>query len=444
MVTKRTETESSPSKGTSETARLHPPLYELALQALSQSGAEYDEHGEEEYFKRDDANANSSSTEELVKTFSIDRYPVRMQYDSATDLTEGNNGRFKIKMVYELLKHRFMYENKDKMDEVWINYCGIPVCFGWKEFAIVTGLKCYPPSQVIPILTQKKIPRTLKKGKGKSCDLHDLVSIVGPSFKNKNLIQALKGKGLSKKHKQSLCLVWFVHNILWARDVNNNISLGLIKLFEDLEAFNSYPWGYESFKMTVKYLLTPLASKIVNLYGFPWAFMNVYPSLVPTNLELKMPFFLTLRSVQTLSDPKVIDRIKIELFGATTITRKIILEGGLVVVDEAVGGGSGAAVGANDTPLKVFKANHYEYDHTDYTNFASPSECSACKCQDCRAKHDVVINAINTLTASVKKLTSKRGLILSKRILFSYVPLEIRAKKRRRVISRALSGIQKK
>ncbi|PHT47738.1 hypothetical protein CQW23_11946 [Capsicum baccatum] len=129
--------------------------------------------------------------------------------------------------------------------------------------------------------------------------------------------------------------------------------------------------------------------------------------------------------------------------------KKIILEGGLVVVvdglsgDGAGGGGSGAAVGANDAPLTVFKANHYEYDHTVYTDFASPSECSACKCQDCRAKRDVVINIINALTASVKKLTSKRGLILSKRILFSSAPLEIRAKRRRGVISRTLSSIQK-
>ncbi|PHU08829.1 hypothetical protein BC332_20689 [Capsicum chinense] len=384
MVPKRTKTESSPSKGTSEAARLHPPLYELVLQALSQSGAEYDEHGEEEYFKRDDADANSPFIEEMVKAFSIDRYLVRMQCDSAADLTgdfvvnsameksfdtfikilreqkldayfrdsfygkyldlpEDNNAHFQIKLVYELLKRRFMYENKDKMAEVWINYCGMPICFGWKEFAIVTGLKCYPPSQVIPILTQKKIPRTPKKGKGKSCDRDDLVSIVGPSFKNKNLIEALKGKGLSKKHKQSLCLV--------------------------------------------------------------------------------------------------IDRIKIELFGATTITRKIILEGGLDVVDEAIGGGSGAAIGANDAPLTVFKANHYECDHTGYTDFASPSKCSTCKCQDCRVKHDVVINAINALTASVKELTSKRGLIPSKRILFSSAPLEIRAKRRRRVISRSLLDI---
>ncbi|PHU20121.1 hypothetical protein BC332_11272 [Capsicum chinense] len=302
MILKRTETESSPSKGTSEAARLHLPLYELALQALSQLGAEYDEHREEECFKRDDADANSPSTEELVKAFSINRYPVRMQCDGAANLT----GDFMV------------------------------------------------------------------------------------NFKNKNLIEALKGKGLSKKHKQSLCLVWFVHNILWARDVNNNISLGLIKLSEDLEAFNSYPWGYESFKTTVKYLLTPLAPKTVNLYDFPWAFM-----------------------------------------------------GGLVVVDRAVGGGSGAAVGANDAPLTVFNANHYEYDHTGYIDFASPSEYSACKCQDCKAKHDVVINAINASTASVKELTSKRGLIPSKRILFPSAPLEIRDKRRKRVISRALSSIQK-
>ncbi|PHU12417.1 hypothetical protein BC332_19347 [Capsicum chinense] len=162
-----------------------------------------------------------------------------------------------------------MYENKDKMDKVWINYYGMPVCFGWKEFAIVTGLKCYPPSPsyVIPILTQKSTPH-IKKGKGKSCDRDDLLSIISPSFKNKNLIEALKGKRISKKHKQSLCLVWFVHNILWARDVNNNISVGLIKPSEDLEAFNSHPWGYESFKMTVKYLLTPLAPNTVTYMAF--------------------------------------------------------------------------------------------------------------------------------------------------------------------------------
>ncbi|PHT94504.1 hypothetical protein T459_02386 [Capsicum annuum] len=59
----------------------------LLLQALSQSGEKDDEYGEKECFKREEPNANSPFTKELVKTFSIDCYPVRMQYDGATDLT---------------------------------------------------------------------------------------------------------------------------------------------------------------------------------------------------------------------------------------------------------------------------------------------------------------------------------------------------------------------
>ncbi|PHU17059.1 hypothetical protein BC332_12754 [Capsicum chinense] len=113
-----------------------------------------------------------------------------------------------------------------------------------------------------------------------------------------------------------------------------------------------------------------------------------------------------------------------ELFGAAAITRKIILEGGLVVVDDGSGSGRGATIGANDVPLTVFEIiSHYDYDHNGYTDFATSSECSACKYQDCKAKHDGVINA---LTASIKKMTSKRGVIPSKRISYPYTPLEIK------------------
>ncbi|KAF3646083.1 hypothetical protein FXO37_20635 [Capsicum annuum] len=216
--------ESDKIPGATDSAVFMVPTYYSSIA----KGAEDNEHGEEESFKRDDPNANSPSIEELVKTFSIDRYPVRMQCDGATDLTgdlvvksimrksfdtfrkilreqklnsyvrercfgkyldlsKDNNARFQMKMVYDLIKRRFMYENKDKMDEVWINYCGMTVCFDWEEFAIVTGLKCYPPSpsQAIPTLTPKKAPRTPKKGKGKFSDRDNLVSIVGPSFKTK-------------------------------------------------------------------------------------------------------------------------------------------------------------------------------------------------------------------------------------------------------------------
>ncbi|PHT85804.1 hypothetical protein T459_07910 [Capsicum annuum] len=131
--------------------------------------------------------------------------------------------------------------------------------------------------------------------------------------------------------------------------------------------------------------------------------------------------------------------------------KKIILDGGLVVVDDGSrsDSGSGAAVGVNETPLTIFETtSHYDYNHTGCTDFspdfAISSKYSICKCQDCKAKYDGVINVINALTASIKEMTSKRGVILSKRISYPYTPLEIKvAKRRRKDTSKASSGIEK-
>ncbi|PHT76121.1 hypothetical protein T459_19643 [Capsicum annuum] len=138
-----------------------------------------------------------------------------------------------------------------------------------------------------------------------------------------------------------------------------------------------------------------------------------------------------------------------ELFGTTTIIRKIILKGGLVAIDDGSRSGSGAIVGDNDPSLTIFETiSHYDYDHTGCTDFspdfATSSECSVCKCQDCKAKHDGVINAINALTSSVKEIASKRGVISSKRISYPYTPLEIKVTKRKRKdTSKASSSIEK-
>ncbi|PHU07317.1 hypothetical protein BC332_23806 [Capsicum chinense] len=59
----------------------------LVQQAISQSEAEDNEHGDEKCFKSEDLNANSPSTEELIKIFSIDSYPVRIHCNGSTNLT---------------------------------------------------------------------------------------------------------------------------------------------------------------------------------------------------------------------------------------------------------------------------------------------------------------------------------------------------------------------
>ncbi|PHU04211.1 hypothetical protein BC332_25033 [Capsicum chinense] len=320
MAPKRKKIESSPSKGTSAVAQLHPPLYELTLHVLSQSGAEDNEHRKEESFKRDDPNSNSPSPKELVKTFSIDHYPVRMLCNGATDLTgdvvvkescfgqyldlsEDNNARFQMKMIYDLLKRRFMYENKDKMDEAWA-------------------------FEAIPYLRQQ------------------------------------------------------------------------VNYQEEVSCRRILRWLLAKTKKNVKFL---------DLFNPPKE-----------------------ASVQTLSDPKVVDGIKMELFGVTATTRKNTLESG-----------------DNNAPLTVFETtSHYDYDHNGCTyfslDFAASSKFSSCKCQDCKAKHNGVINAINALTSYVKKMTSKRGVIPSKRISYPDTPLEIKVAKRIRKDTSKASSIIKK
>lgn len=52
-----------------------------------------------------------------------------------------------------------MKDEAKKMDELWKNYCGMPICFDMKEFVIVTRLRCYPSSEPLPIVTPLKIQR---------------------------------------------------------------------------------------------------------------------------------------------------------------------------------------------------------------------------------------------------------------------------------------------
>ncbi|KAG5596091.1 hypothetical protein H5410_037323 [Solanum commersonii] len=73
------------------------------------------------------------------------------------DLPEKNNAHFQMTMVYELLKRRFIFQNLEKKDEVLINYCGMSLFFGRREFAIVS-VKCHPPSEPILEFIVKKQP----------------------------------------------------------------------------------------------------------------------------------------------------------------------------------------------------------------------------------------------------------------------------------------------
>ncbi|KAM3219172.1 hypothetical protein P3L10_023703 [Capsicum annuum] len=295
----------------------------------------------------------------------------------------------------------------------------MPICFGLKEFAIVTGLRCNLPEE-------PAIKKTPHKGSNKRKVKKDgLLGIVGPSYKVKDLIADLKNKDIPKYYREKLCLVWFVHFVLLARDVKKVIERDLLALADGFGRFNDYPWGYDSYYLTIKYLLKELKPKTTTLYDFPWAFMAwaceiipplrkhfmdypdkvshlrilrwlaavesnkknineadlfnppddavVQPWIVPTIDELEMTSFLTMGLVDTKEDPMV-ELIKKELDGAISI-RRAVRQGqsnvealhDLTQIAKDLGASSGGVAGGvvcdgGSHPASASAASH-DYEH---------------------------------------------------------------------------------
>ncbi|KAK4708993.1 hypothetical protein R3W88_029918 [Solanum pinnatisectum] len=427
------------------------------------------------------------STFEFVKTFSIDKFQVKMPIDDDTDfgdsvvksvmgkvfdkfrvilkeqkletffrsscfglyldLPENNNARFQMTMVYGLLKH----------------YFGMPIYFGIKEFAIITGLRCHHAVQPLPIVKSKNTTNKTKKveGKEKIADDDDLVDIVGKSYKSTNLLKDLESKTLSSKHKESLCLAWAFEAIPHLR-----------QQVKDYSEKVSYPrilrWlSAKNIEVNAVDLFTPPDDAIVH----PW--------LIPTELESTMPFLLTLGFVRTLPDPKVIDRIKRELDGATSIKREALGGGEEAVgavgdpVGDVGGGFDGSGGGDELDDVAHHLVSEKGIDHDDghnigdfgvseyggftpfcprattppyksrlqtFVGVASSSLCFTCQCKGCNERHTELVNIIHALTEAVNSVAPKRGINPSKRVSNSCIPIEIR--KRKRAFSKALSTIK--
>ncbi|KAF3655292.1 hypothetical protein FXO37_16021 [Capsicum annuum] len=98
-------------------------------------------------------------------------------------MPEDHTVRLQMSMAYCLLKHRIKYmgddkdskERKKRLDEIWISYCGMPICFSLKEFTIVTTLICDRPKEPLIKETPPKVPKQIRQPKhyhqidGKHC-----------------------------------------------------------------------------------------------------------------------------------------------------------------------------------------------------------------------------------------------------------------------------------
>ncbi|KAH0632913.1 hypothetical protein KY284_035699 [Solanum tuberosum] len=142
------------------------------------------------------------------------------------------------------------------------------------RFALITGLNCsaYPH--------KSKLNKVLRKGENFHFKVTRNKNITGAK-----LMRIIKSNKLNKEQKLKCSLVWFIHSMLLAHDRSKIVDSNHIKMADDLDFFNSYPWGKESFDLTLTYLKNRInlkkQEKMYNekknacyaLYGFPWAFL---------------------------------------------------------------------------------------------------------------------------------------------------------------------------
>ncbi|KAM3382829.1 hypothetical protein P3S68_008404 [Capsicum galapagoense] len=247
----------------------------------------------------------------IMKNKNIDGLFKKSYFGYFHELLEDHTLHFQMSIVYGLLKRRIKYagddkdskEGKKKMDEIWINYYRMLVCFGLKEFSIVMGLRCdhleEPLIKEIP-LKRSKTSRTTKP--------HPL-----------NRWKALSKQRPTKTNKQKekidglLNITRLSYKVAWAFEVIPPLRKQL-----DYPDEVSHPrilrWlaAKSSTRFNKADHFNPLDDTI-------WV---VHPWNMPTEQELGMTYFITLDLIDAIADPTV-ELIKKELDGATSIKRAV-------------------------------------------------------------------------------------------------------------------------
>ncbi|KAI3873739.1 hypothetical protein MKW92_008469, partial [Papaver armeniacum] len=170
----------------------------------------------------------------------------------------------KIKMhanvVLNVLLRRKYLPKKDKEEVDSMSFIiGVDqeICFGEREFALLSGLKFQGSEMIDHHPNGIRLMEVHFPGKN-GVTLEDLIN------KFHQLPQSLD--------KLKLGLLYIAEGVILGRRSDMNVDKGHFLLVDNLEEFNTYPWGKLSYKATVKSLIRLSEGKSRNVYGFPHVF----------------------------------------------------------------------------------------------------------------------------------------------------------------------------
>ncbi|KAF3677148.1 hypothetical protein FXO38_03952 [Capsicum annuum] len=230
---------------------------------------------------------------------------------------------------------------------------------------------------------------------------------LGKSCKEKELIEYIKSKDVRKSVKKSLCLLYFVHNFLCAKNLNTKLPSEWILQSAYRDAFSAYPWG-----------------RIVH----PW--------ISPTPSEMEMNFLTRLVPLQLTKDDKI-EKLERDLNGVGTIKRdctvvegdldpsRAVYVGGTVVGESSspnidrgksgvgVGGGGGSYLFVT-SGLGDFSGDFRVGRSPIIENVSrpreTPSTIEVLSCKLCHEKIDLLTARVDVLEKAITTMMSKKGI----------------------------------
>uniref|UniRef100_A0A0D3BMN7 DUF1985 domain-containing protein n=1 Tax=Brassica oleracea var. oleracea TaxID=109376 RepID=A0A0D3BMN7_BRAOL len=176
-----------------------------------------------------------------------------------------------------------------KENELWWIFIGKPIRYAIQDFALVTGLNCGDGVGLTGEAAEKGIGRGKASGKGKSSmsiwdDLFRGEEKPTPGWIMERLVKGKKYKGRLTRLRLSLLVL--VEGILCPTCGTTKIRPEIASMLGDLVAFLKYPWGRESFILTVRSTKARYAVNYVKdtmaIQGFTHAMVLVIVTACPS------------------------------------------------------------------------------------------------------------------------------------------------------------------
>ncbi|KAF8100501.1 hypothetical protein N665_0223s0027 [Sinapis alba] len=192
---------------------------------------------------------------EVLKTALEDDDLAMLHASQFGKILQMGDHTFSVMFLHYLLSRQLVTE-KDL--QLWWLFVGKPIRYAIQDFALVTGLNCGEPPESRRPDNNKGCARGKVSGKGKSSSSSPSIWDVlfrGEEKPTTSWIMDRLVKG--KRYKDPLTrlrlvLLVLVEGILCPTCGTTNIRSDVVSMLANLEEFLAYPWGRESFLLTVR------------------------------------------------------------------------------------------------------------------------------------------------------------------------------------------------